>query len=91
MICEDCGIQLVGNVCPSCELYNAAVAAQHAAAESIAKSAHPDAERAWLNQYGVFAWVDGVSQEVAGPNVSAPFVALTQAARDVFRKANRKP
>ncbi len=69
--------------CPSCELYNAAVAGMKAAADSIARSRRPTAKDAWLNEYGIFARVDGVTMQLGTPAESAPFVALTGAARQV--------
>jgi hypothetical protein len=46
---------------------------------------HPDAERAWLNAHGVFAYVEGVCVQVAPEAHAAPFVALTSAARAAVR------
>jgi hypothetical protein len=83
MICESCNTELFRGVCPSCDLYDAAVAAQRAAAEWIARSKNPRAERAWLNQYGVFAFVDGVAAQLASAEEAAPFAALTTQARQV--------
>jgi len=71
--------------CPSCELYNAAVAGLKAAADSIARNRQPKAKDAWLNEYGVFAWVDGVVMQLAAPEETAPFVALTKAATQVTK------
>jgi hypothetical protein len=89
MRCEFCCTHLVKRAstgdwhCPSCELYNAAVAALKAAAESIARNRQPKAKDAWLNEYGVFAWVDGVVTQLGAPEETAPFVALTKAATRV--------
>lgn len=69
--------------CPSCELYNAAVDAQQAAAKSIAEDRYPKAERAWLNSHGIYAFVDGKAIEVGTAEEAAPFAALTTAARKV--------
>jgi hypothetical protein len=81
--------------CPSCNLYNAAVHAQKAAAEHIAKTADSTATGAWLNEYGVFAWVDckdsghpdvkRVCTQLGTPEEAAPFAALTGAARQVTK------
>ena len=80
--CDFCSSPVIPNgECPSCELYNAAVRAQKAAAMSIAKSINPRATGAYLNEYGVLAWVNGQCVFIAGPKVSAPFVALTAATR----------
>ena len=68
-------------LCPSCVLYNAAVAAQKAAADSVAREQNPNAKDAWLNEHGIFAFVDGVATQVADARAAAPFVALTAAAR----------
>jgi len=74
--------------CPSCTLYNAAVAAQKAAAACIAKAFDPTATDAWLNEYGVFAWINSpaghrVCDQVGTKEEAAPFVALTGGARKV--------
>lgn len=87
--CEYCNHPLnCWDTCDSCDLYNAAVAAQKAAAQHIAISFDDDAKDAWLNEYGVFAWVNGVVQQVGTPEQSAPFVALSGQARKVkkFRR-----
>ena len=68
----------------SCEAYNAAVAAQGAAAEAFAKTrcrGHVPG-RAWLNKFGAFA-DDGKrrSIQVASPDEVKPFVELTHLAR----------
>lgn len=70
--------------CPSCELYNAAVAAQQAAAASLAE-AHGVRGRTWLNQYGIFVQPDGVEPTVTlGTALDArPFAELTTLARAV--------
>lgn len=73
-----------GKQCPSCELYNAAVAAQRAAAADIATERNPKAESAWLNEHGIFAFVDGATVQLGTPEEAAPFVALTTAARGVY-------
>ena len=92
MRCEYCCTPLVKRAatgdrhCPSCELYNAAVAGQKAAADSIARSRQPKAKDAWLNEYGVFAWVGGVVLQLGAPEEAAPFVALTRAANRVLAK-----
>ena len=79
-----CGCNVMENgECPSCAVYNAAVRAQHAAAHAIAKEFSPHCRRAWLNEHGVFAWLHGKARQVASPEVAAPFVALTTAARMV--------
>jgi len=70
-------------VCSSCELYNTAVAAQKAAANDLATRRYSGAEDAWLNEYGIFARVDGKAIRVGSPEEAAPFVALTEAARRV--------
>lgn len=67
--------------CPSCELYNAAVAAQRAAAQSIAEARFPGAKDAFLNVHGVMAWVGGVCMEVGSASEAAPFAKLTGAVR----------
>ena len=67
--------------CPSCEMYNAAVEAQQRAAQALAKVHDCDVNgRAWLNEYGVFAYRDGVCVQIGTPEMAAPFVALTSAA-----------
>jgi hypothetical protein len=82
--CEFCSCVLLANGdCRSCNLYNAAVVAQQAAALHIAKTVEPRASRAWLNEYGVFAWVRGKAVRVGTSEQAAPFVALTSAARRV--------
>lgn len=69
--------------CASCAIYNAAVAAEHAAAESIARERYPGAERAWLNRHGVFAFVDNICTRVGSAEEAAVFVGLTTRARAV--------
>jgi hypothetical protein len=66
--------------CPACELYNAAVAAQGAAARQLASDRFPRSERAWLNEFGVFAFLNGHSIEVASAAEAKPFAALTSEA-----------
>lgn len=81
----DCGHSYSRNgTCPSCELYNAAVHAQQAAADHIAKSFHRKATGAWLNEHGAFADIKGIKRQVGSPEQAAPFVALTGAARRVI-------
>lgn len=75
--CEYCMWWKTRNSACGCSLYNAGVAAQNAAAQSIADARHPGAQGAWLNEYGVFAVVNGVSQQVGTAQEAAPFVALT--------------
>lgn len=88
--CDFCGTTLrepsrprVDDKCPSCELYNGAVAAQQAAAKSISEDRFPGSERPWLNQYGIFAFLNGRTIEVGTAEEAAPFAALTTAARKV--------
>lgn len=98
--CESCGLQLrivkktkkvtTYEKCPRCELYNAGVAAQRAAAMHIAtaKTGKKAVSLAYLNEYGIFAEIRngeghiefvkvGTSQE------AEPFVALTSKCLDV--------
>lgn len=76
-------------VCASCEAHNAAVAAQRAAAESFAKArckGHVPGG-AWLNRFGCFATTKehhGIL--VASPKEVAPFVELTERARDAAKR-----
>ncbi len=82
MRCDFCGHLIVASrPCPSCILYNAAVAAEKAAAESLAKAFDWRAKDAWLNQFGVFAFVNGKTVQVAGPKVAAPFDRLERQMR----------
>lgn len=81
MRCSGCGHQVVNRRCDSCNLYNAAVAAQRAAASAIAKAIQPDARGAYLNEYGVFAWVGDRLMQLGTPEQAAPFASLTTAAR----------
>ena len=82
--CDFCGSPVISNgECPSCLAYNAAVAAQKVAAMEIARAFNARAQRAWLNEHGVFAWVRGKAVQVALADIAAPFVALTGAARKV--------
>jgi hypothetical protein len=76
--------------CPSCLLYNAAVAAQKAAAAVIAKEIDPTATDAWLNEHVVFAWINGpdgrrVCDQVGTKEEAAPFAALTGSTRKVTK------
>lgn len=88
----DCGYDLVRDqgrpgrkhlVCRSCQTYNAAVAAQKAAAMAIATDRRSNAQGAWLNEHGIFAWVGGVVLQLGTKAEAAPFVALTTLAREV--------
>jgi hypothetical protein len=81
--CELCGYEVTRALCPSCELYNAAVAAQNAAAKAIARARQPHAINAFLNEHGVFAYLDGGCIQLATAEEAAPFAALTTAARVV--------
>jgi hypothetical protein len=76
-----------GKQCPSCELYNAAVVAQQAAAADLATERNADAKDAWLNEHGVFAFVGGVATQLGSADEARPFAALTAGARDVYRSA----
>lgn len=81
----DCGRRVSGrDTCPSCDLYNAAVHAQKAAAQRIAKDFDHRARDAWLNEHGVFAWIGASTAQVGTREQAAPFVALTGAARRVI-------
>lgn len=75
--------EVTREVCPSCELYNAAVDAQRRAATAIAKSRRPTATDAWINPHGVFAWVGGIAMQVGTAEEAAPFAELTTRARVV--------
>ena len=89
----NCGYELVRDpyarsrrlrlVCRSCQTYYAAVAAQQAAAVALATTRRESATGAWLNEHGVFAWVDGIVMQLGTKAEAAPFVALTSIARDV--------
>lgn len=81
MRCELCSTELrPGGACPACELYSAAVAGQGAAAQRLASARFPDSERAWLNEYGVFAYLHGRCITVASAEEAKPFAALTSEA-----------
>jgi hypothetical protein len=85
--CEFCGHPLRDHrSCPSCELYNAAVEAQQAAAHSLAmpRSKCKPRDRAWLNEFGAFVQTDTTVQVATAEEV-APFAQLTTRAREVFR------
>jgi len=77
--CERDGYVVTDGVCLSCELYNAAVHAMQAAAQYIAQQKAPTATGAWLNEYGVFAWVDGKTIQLGSKEEAAPFCELTGA------------
>lgn len=81
--CYWCGTEPRNGRCASCDLYNAAVDAQKAAAHSLATARHPNAKDAFLNEYGVMAWVGGVCKQVGSPDEAAPFARLTGEARKV--------
>lgn len=83
--CERDGQTVTDGYCPSCELYSAAVHAQKTAAQHIASEKVPGARDAWLNEYGVFAYVDGVSVQVGTPEEAAPFDQMTNAACRVVK------
>lgn len=90
----DCGSGLPvlthSRFCCACEAYNAAVAAQKAAAESFAKArcmGHVPGG-AWLNKFGAFA-DDGKQRgiQVASAQEAKPFVELTESARRAAKLA----
>jgi hypothetical protein len=81
MRCEICGTELQAGECLSCQLYNAAVRAQKAAAKSIARDR--GAEPSHLNETGVYGWRDGQCMLIATAEEAAPFAALTTRARAV--------
>jgi hypothetical protein len=82
--CNACGSPMrPRKPCPSCTMYNAAVSASMTAARSLARVFDWRSENAWLNEHGVFAWVSDKAVQVAGPEVSAPFVALFEEVRGV--------
>jgi hypothetical protein len=77
-ICEHCVNELrLDGSCAACELYNAAVAAQQAAAAHLAKTRKPRASSAWLNRFGIFAWVEGVAVQLGTAEEAAVFMRLT--------------
>lgn len=84
--CTWCGYPLEGMRCRSCELYNAAVNAQQAAARTIAETRHPGAKDAFLNSHGIMAWVGGVCRQVGTAEEAAPFARLTSEARKALRE-----
>lgn len=86
MICENCDTEMIDNRCPSCDLYDAAVVAQGMAAHEIATARFPGARNAWLNEHGIFAFVESCSVQVGTAEEAAPFAALTTACRAVHRK-----
>lgn len=74
--------------CPGCELYNAAVAAQGAAAARLAEQRHPPPAsigRTWVNEYGFFAEIDGVHTQILSAKEATPFAELTTAAMNAGR------
>lgn len=89
--CEGCGVShSPREACPSCNLYNAAVTAQNAAAQEIARNYDPSARDAWLNEHGVFAWIDDVTVQVGSFYEAQPFVRMTAAARHVVTFQTKK-
>lgn len=74
--------------CPGCETYSAAVSAQGAAAKRFAEQRHPPPAkigRTWVNEYGFFAAIDGVHQQIGSAKEAAPFAALTTFAMNAGR------
>lgn len=64
--------------CVCCERYNAAVAAQGAAALSIAQSRMKGkVDRAWLNEHGIFAEQNGRIRQIGTAEEAEPFHELT--------------
>lgn len=64
--------------CVCCERYNAAVAAQGAAALALAQArCTGKVTRAWLNEHGVFAEVRGRTLQIGTAEEAAPFHELT--------------
>jgi hypothetical protein len=79
-------------VCDSCDLYNAAVAAQKAAAQHIATAFDRRAKNAWLNEFGVFAQIgELMAVQVGTPEQAAPFFELTGEARRVKKFQTKDP
>jgi hypothetical protein len=85
-ICENDGATRTRKLCRSCALYNAAVAGAETAAQRFAESVDPRAKRAWVNQYGIFAYVDGVSVQLGSAEEAAPFDQLTTSAVAAARR-----
>jgi len=82
MQCEFCSNDMQDERCPSCELYDAACDAQDAAAKSIAASRtkpHAKIGRAWLNDHGIFAMIDGIAEQLGTPEEAAAFDCTTRA------------
>lgn len=81
--------------CLACELYNAAVVAQQAAALYIAQRKLPRSRvtSAWLNEHGVFAETATVSAiQVGSSDEAEPFAMLTSQCRSVVAfMARQKP
>lgn len=81
MRCENCGYELreTDKGCAACELYNAAVEAQEAAAASLARDRANGRKigRTWVNEYGFFAAYDGVHDQIGTVAEAAPFAELT--------------
>lgn len=65
--------------------HNAAIEAQRNAACAIATARVPRAVEAYLNGYGIFAWVDDQLVQLGTPEEAAPFAGLTTLARQVRR------
>jgi hypothetical protein len=86
------GVIRENGTCPGCELYNAAVAAQQAAAKRIAD--YHDATDGLVNEYGFFGWVDNVYTQLRSKEEAAPFAKLTTEANRGFAalvKATKTP
>lgn len=96
MICKYCGTEVkethVGNLtshpdCAGCQVYNAAVAAQWAAARRLAKDrCSGEVTHAWVNEYGFFATVDGTTEQIGSAEEAKAFDELTQKAAANARK-----
>lgn len=91
MRCSNCSTELreADDGCPACELYNAAVAGQRAAAQCLATDRFPGSKGAWLNEYGVFAFLHGRSVTVASAGEAKPFASLTSEALKIRRFPRR--
>lgn len=89
MRCESCGFELrvvketkrrtTYEDCPRCVLCSAGISAVHAAALYLGKQLDPKCERAHMNEYGIFADVNGAYGQIGTPEMAAPFMELHNA------------
>ena len=83
--CEHCGrTERPDGSCAACELHQAAVLGVEVAVKKLALSRNPRVNgSAWVNRYGIFALVDGVTVQIGSSEEAAPFMEFIARAGSV--------